>query len=104
MNELALGRAVSFDHIAVPLWVFGRGKDANKAHMRKLSEAFKKLPAICRKLSPVKEIVYNFSDVNQTFVIKKNNVESGSVSLTPYTSGTANDIIIMAIITRVCDT
>lgn len=35
--------------------------------MRKLSEAFKKLPAICRKLSPVKEIVYNFSDVNQTF-------------------------------------
>ena len=51
--------------------------------MRKLSEAFKKLPAICRKLSPVKEIVYNFSDVNQTFVIKKNNVESGSVSLTP---------------------
>jgi len=25
---------------------------------------------------------------SQTFVIKKNNVESGSVSLTPYTSGT----------------
>jgi len=94
MNELALGRAVSFDHIAVPLWVFGRGKDANKAHMRKLSEAFKKLPAICRKLSPVKEIVYNFSDVNQTFVIKKNNVESDSVSLTPYTSGIFEDTMI----------
>src|ERR671933_46432 len=32
---------------SIPVWIFGHGDEARKAHVRKLSEAFKKLPAAC---------------------------------------------------------
>ena len=69
----------------IPEWIFGRGDFGSKAHNRKLSEGFKKLPPICRRLSRTIEITtYNSSDTTQTFA-------NGSISVPLHLSGTFVD-------------
>lgn len=76
-----------------PSWIFGKGRDKRKAHFRKLSEAFKKLPPVCRELSnTIKiKITYDRSDIPQTIIIMKDNVPIGSISIPSSTSGIFED-------------
>ena len=76
---------------SIPEWIFGRGDFRSKAHDRKLGEGFKKLPPICRRLSRTIEITYNSSDTVQTFVIKRDGIPIGSISVPPHLSGTFED-------------
>ena len=75
----------------IPDWVFGKGKNARKGHDRKFGEGIKRLPPSCRRLSRIMEITYNNSEVAQTFMIEKEGVPIGSISVPPYVTGTFED-------------
>lgn len=80
---------------SIPGWIFGKDRPPSKrnSHDEKLLEGFKKLPTTCTKLSGAIEITYNSCDVYQTFVIKKDDVPIGPVSIPPFTTGIFEDSI-----------
>jgi len=68
---------------SLPAWIFGEGRDKRKAHFRKLSEAFKKLPPVCWELSnTIKiKITYNSSDIPQELEHNSNRRCNGKIKI-----------------------